>query len=83
MTWDGQERRGGNSADHDLLTKIDVNLTNFMEKYADHIRRFDSHILEDNKKFLEIEKQLNAVQKVLWSAAGVIIFVEFIVRLIK
>lgn len=35
MTWDNIERRKMDNKDHDLLTKIDANLTNFMDEFKD------------------------------------------------
>lgn len=44
MSWDGIERRKMNQEDHDLLTRIDNNLTTFM-------KRFDEHEKLDNRRF--------------------------------
>lgn len=69
--WDGDERRKFDRTDHDVLTRIDVNLSNFM-------KRFDEHVLEDNGHFDRLYKKTSATNKYIWMAMGgmtVIIFI--------
>lgn len=58
--------------DHDLLTKIDANLSNFMDNFKDHV-------LDDKKYWDKVELQ----QKVTWGVAGVVIFIEIVGKFIK
>lgn len=46
--WDGKDRRRENR-DHDVLTRIDVNLSNFMT-------RFEEHTVDDKSSFDKMEK---------------------------
>ena len=70
MTWDGKERRGmGDQKDHDLLTRIDVNLTSFMERFA-------SHETKDDKRF-------NYLEKLAYGGVGVFVFIEVVSKFIK
>lgn len=69
-----QESRS--SKDHDVLTRIDVNLTNF-------IIRFDKHEKEDCKRFDNIEKTLNWVMKCIYMVGGGVVLIEFVTRFIK
>lgn len=72
MVWDGIDRRhdDSRSGDHDVLTRIDANLSNFM-------RRFDDHTQDDIKNFTKIDVKANVIEerigrleKALWVAVG-------------
>lgn len=83
MIWDGEERRNGKSTDHDLLTRIDVNLSNF-------IKAFDNHIIDDDIRFNDLKEQLKENNKNIqflnnryWMIIGALILVEIILRFIK
>lgn len=74
MTWDGKDRRNHN--DHDLLTRIDTNLINFMESFRKHEE-------DDCGRFDNIHKRLVTIERMCYGIGGVFIFVEFISRMIK
>ena len=69
MEWDGGERRM-NNRDHDLLTKIDANLSNFM-------RRFDDHIRDDHEQFETIKKKTDKSAWLIAIGIGIITALEF------
>ena len=69
-SWQGEERRAS-CADHDLLIKIDTNLTNFMG-------RFERHEEFDNTRFERLFRVSNWNQKVVWVILGAVAFAEFI-----
>ena len=72
--WDGKDRRQ-DSKDHDLLTRIDANLRNFID-------RFGEHILDDNKRFKEHSEKIEFQQKVFYGCLGVVVFIEFISKFV-
>lgn len=65
--WEGHERRKAQrphgNGDHDLLTRIDVNLSNFM-------KRFDKHEEIDDVRFDSLFKKTSGHQKFQWLLAG-------------
>lgn len=61
--WDGKERRR-DSRDHDLLTLIHADLSNFM-------RRFDEHADEDNEHFKRIYPKISSLEKFMWKSIGI------------
>ena len=60
--WDQKERRV-NSTDHDLLTKIDVNLSL-------HLETMKSHILDDKIAFKKVNDKIDWQNKVIYMAIG-------------
>lgn len=68
MSWDGEERRS-ESRDHDLLTKIDANLSNFMS-------RFDEHKQSDKEDFNRLYAEQGLLKKYLYMGLGVIAAIE-------
>ena len=51
--------------DHDLLTRIDANLTNFMGE-------FEEHIVDDKVQHKEHAARLKSLEQGYWKAVGVI-----------
>lgn len=76
MNWDGDERRTNGKKDHDLLIKIDSNLTNF-------IHNFDNHIKADEESFKSQDGRIKSLEKAYWMGVGIIVIVEFVTRFIK
>jgi len=76
MSWDGTERRKTDCLDHDLLIRIDTNLTNFMDKFI-------AHVLEDKTAFINQDNRIKNIERVVWAAAGLLFAVELILRFIK
>lgn len=58
--------------DHDLLTKIDVNLTNFMDQ-------FNKHVQEDKVSQEKHEDRLSRLEKWGAMAVGALGLLQFIV----
>lgn len=50
--------------DHDLLTKIDTNLTNFMQRFREHEEK-------DDKRFSWLEKMA-------YGGIGIVVFVQLV-----
>lgn len=71
--WEGEERRD-KERDHDVLTRIDANLSNFM-------RRFDDHVEDDMGKFKRLTDDVSELKKYLFMGLGIIAFVVFIVKI--
>ena len=67
--WDGEERRS-TTRDHDLLTKIDANLSNFMS-------RFEEHKKEDGEHFDRLYVGQSMLKKYLYMGLGVLAAIEF------
>lgn len=80
MVWEGDERRQkprpSGCDDHDLLTRIDVNLSNFM-------KRFDQHEELDDKRFDGLFKRTSGLQKFMWLLMGAFILLELVVGIGK
>ena len=72
--WDGLDRRK-DGGDHDLLIRIDQNLTN-------HISRMNIHFIEDEKNFGEVNKRLGVVESWLWRGLGAIGVIVFAMKVI-
>lgn len=78
--WNGDERRKEgrpySNESHDMLIRIDQNLSNFM-------KRFDEHVIDDNKHF---DRLYSIVGKNRWYIAmglgGVLAF-EIAIKFIK
>ena len=81
--WDGNERRNGKSLDHDLLTKIDANLTNFL-------KNFDNHVIDDDVRFkafnvllVENNKKWEFLNNRYWMVVGALVLIEVISKFWK
>lgn len=72
MKWEGNERRA-NTRDHDLLTNINANLSNFMT-------RFDEHVKKDDQLFEEIKEDVKTTQKYIWMGLGGLTVVTFLLE---
>ena len=81
--WDGKERRVNNNADHDLLTRIDTNLDNYLNQFKEHKGEFSVHLEDDKGNFGKIDKELTTIQKFIWVATGIIVCIEFFSRIIR
>jgi len=75
-SWDGRERRNGVGKDHDLLTRIDANLINFLIE-------FKSHVIDDNKNFEEHDKRIKSLEKVFWCGVGVVLVLQVLLKFIR
>jgi len=62
-SWNGEERRKVNQRDHDLLTRIDANLANFMKK-------FEEHVDNDTRIEREIRNDVKWLQRIAWMGFG-------------
>jgi len=80
--WDGKERRL-NDRDHDVLTRIDANLSNFMSRFDKHTETFDEHIKKDSDDFKSVNEKLDDTRKYIWMAVGGIFVLEMIISFIK
>ena len=76
MPWDGTERRKMSQDDHDLLTRIDANLLNFMDS-------FHAHIKEDEKLFSQLKKKTDNHDKFIWGVIAIVGAIEFVFKLLK
>ena len=72
--WDGIERRV-RMKDHDLLTKIDVSITNF-------VQRFEDHASKDKEEFNEMKSKMEKNTWFIALGTGIIICIEFFKNLI-
>ena len=73
--WNGDERRS-KSLDHDLLIRIDSNLSNFMRVFAVHEKK-------DDETFAEIDRRLKTLEKVFYGVSGIFVFVQILSKFIK
>ena len=78
--WDGKtERRKVSDESRDLLvlvTRIDANLSNHIETVA-------KHVVDDETRFSKLDKDSDFQKKILYGGLGIILFVEFVLKLIK
>lgn len=71
MSWDGKtERRQMGQEDHDLLTRIDANLSN-------HIDNMNNHVTDDSEHFNKLDKDVAWIIKVMYGGVGVYVFIQF------
>lgn len=80
--WDGEERRSEDRS-HDLLIRVDTNLSNFMQ-------RFEEHTEMDQKHFERIYPAISDLKSFMWKWTGAIAaigamtaMVEFYVKFFK
>lgn len=73
--YSGEERRK-TERDHDVLTRIDANLSNFM-------KRFEDHTQEDKNGFGRLDDRTARLERFMWGAIGIIAFVEFLSKILK
>lgn len=59
--------------DHDLLTRIDANLSNFM-------KRFEDHVAEDKNHFDRLHPKISRLEKFFWMAMGAMTVLELIIK---
>ena len=74
--YNGPERRNGGGEDHDVLTRIDVNLQNFM-------KQFEEHIQDDKRIFKEINSKIDKHERIAYMFLGAVFLIEFFLRVIK
>lgn len=72
--WGGEERRKS-VRDHDVLTRIDANLSNFLN-------RFEVHINEDANQFKELKEEVKSNQKYILLGIGGICVIAFFIKLV-
>ena len=78
-TWNGEERRKVNNdwIERDrLLSEVHSDMKH-MVKWA------QEHNEDDNKRFALVYKEIELGKKVLWGCAGVLVTIEFLIKLIK
>lgn len=68
----GQERRR-EDRDHDTLTRIDENLSNFMRRFADHTE-------DDKEKFGKLDTRTERLEKWIYIGLGAIGLLEFLLK---
>lgn len=74
--YDGEDRRINGKRDHDLLTRIDVNVSALMES-------FDNHVDDDEKSFTRLDERTSRLEKFMWVTVGIVVFVEFISKFLQ
>lgn len=70
------DRREDKRDDHDLLTKIDANLSNFM-------RRFEDHAEDDRKNFQRLYDRTSWMQKIVLMGLGALALLNFLWQQVK
>ena len=76
MNYEGMERRSDRKHEHDLLIRIDTNLTNFLE-------RFEKHERTDEAIFIGFGKRLGLLEKALWTLIGALTLVAFVLKIMN
>ena len=73
--YNGPDRRS-NGQDHDILIEIKGDLKNL-------IANMNKHVEEDKKAFDKQDKRNDFTDKILYGGIGIILFVEFVFKVIK
>lgn len=73
--WAGDERRQ-RERDHDLLTRIDENLSGFMKRYQEHE-------VDHNAKFKDTTARLEKVERYIYLGLGGLIVLEFVLKAMR
>jgi len=80
MTWQGdnrrKEERPNGGKDHDLLIRIDQNLSNFMIRFNDHVE-------DDQSNFETLYKRTGNLQKFMWLLLGALSILEVAIRFME
>lgn len=81
--YNGKDRRS-RDRDHDTLTRIDENLSNFMRRFSDHINDdkngFSKLEAADKDIKEKIDVRLSRVERWIWMGLGGLAVLEFILR---
>lgn len=80
--WLGNDRRTP-SRDHDTLIQVVQILDNHVKNFNTHIDAFKLHEIKDQANFDSLRKDVLAIQKVVWTASGIIIAVEALPTVLK
>ncbi len=60
MEWDGKERRG-NTEDHDILIRLDANVSNLIDLVEHHRKDFKSHMDKDDLNFQAVSTEMQNI----------------------
>ena len=75
--WDGKDRRKEEKdQDHDVLTRIDTNLSNFMIQ-------FEKHVDQDTSDFKDLRESLEVLKRYVYIGIGGTIVLEFFFNFLK
>lgn len=66
--------------DHDLLIRIDQNLSNLITKFVEQQEIFKKHVVEDKENFFAHDIRLRTVEKLVWVCTGVVLTANFIIQ---
>lgn len=80
--WLGNERRQP-SKDHDTLIQVVTILDNHVKNFNSHTEAFRAHEIKDQSNFDALRKDVLGIQKVVWTASGIIIAVEALPTVLK
>ena len=71
----GEERRMAND-DHDILIEIRGDVKNL-------VSNFNAHLVDDKHSFTKVAKDQDFTNKIFYGGMGVILFVEFYLKVIQ
>lgn len=74
-TWNGEERRG-NNRDHDTLTELVIIVKSHVEAAKIVADNLKIHEKNDQANFDTIRKDILGLQKIVWTATGIIIALD-------
>lgn len=75
--WEGKDRRMTTN-DHDVLTRIDANLSNHMRRFDNHATEFSAHILKDAADFKEMNLKMDNINRFIWMSLGAAVVIQFL-----
>ena len=76
MNYEGTERRVNKRYEHDLLIRIDANLTNFLD-------RFEKHEKADNEIYVGFGKRISLLEKAVWTFIGAVTLFAFVLKIMN
>lgn len=80
--WNGSERRAP-SKDHDTLIQVVTILDNHVKNFNTHTDAFKAHEIKDQANFDSLRKDVLGIQRVIWTATGIILAVEALPTVLK
>lgn len=78
----GEENRNNNK-DHDTLIQLVQIMDNHVKNFNTHADTFKAHEIKDQSNFDSLRTDVLGIQKVVWTASGIIIAVQALPTVLK
>lgn len=66
--------------DHDVIIRIDQNLTNLIQNFGTHQANFKEHVVDDTRNFMSHDVRIKSLEKTVWMVGGIVLAVNFAIK---